>query len=353
MNSLGLTLPQASARNIPVHRDNSHAEDDYDSTPSLSNGNKNKTVEFPDYEKSGQRWAERNSTRGFNSLALAIASSSLGLLKVFIDKESPIYKFLSFSKEVTLRTRGHLQYSLYSEDVDDLGYDKRNRPFAAKIGEFACNLEKYVNPIVLPITSLLNENMKEGSSLLFTLANNLWWRARPMVEGINWEDIKSKKLLDNMMSLFNSSVPLEKREKNRVDVVKTVSPLLGSIGYYAMALFAPIKAINKFRGVENKFINFGLATSFVTQHLMYFFKYTMEDLHLSKNENLKGFKESFYLGLSANFMNFLLPVVKMLPIENPILKTMSDSFEDLITTPEYFANRRRIRGKNSLETNQA
>ncbi len=349
MQSAEVTRPQITAKRSPLCRNDASFIDKSRTPFSVVDDKKN--LNFPDYEKSGREWAEANTSRGFYSLALAVASSSLGLLKVFVGKESPIYKLISFSKEAALRTRGHLQYSLYTEDVDDLGYDKRNRPFAAKIGTLACNIEKYINPVLLPITSLLGENIKEGMSLVTTLANNLWWRARPMEEGINWDSIKSKSLINNMKSVFSSTLPLEKREKARVDVVKTISPLLGSIGYYAMALFAPMKAINKFMGTENKLVNLGLSTSFVTQHLMYFFKYTMEDLHLSKKDKPQGFKESFYLGLSANLMNMLLPLVKILPVENSVLKTFSDSFEDLITTPEYFANRRRIRGKNWLESN--
>lgn len=317
-------------------------------TPSSSTGDKPKPKFYEGVEDIDERekWAQLNKNNGFWSMILATGSWLLGasdLIGGGADGDSNVHRFTKLAKEVSLRVRGHLQYDIYRQKNDDLGDDESRKPISAGLGQIACFVERFVNPVVLPASTLIGDNFLNGLTLLTTLPNNLWWRSRPFEEGIKWKETFSKETWSHVKNLFSGD-DWEKREEARINVRDRLQPVLGLYGFFTMAIFTPLKAINKFKGETSKFIDFFTATSFVSQHLMYFVKYTLDDLHKSKVKNLEGFGKLFHLGVVTNAMNLVSPLVKLLPAGEGLLGRLISDFENLPFTAHYFAARRWLRG---------
>ena len=302
--------------------------------------------------KTRKQWAQLNRNYGFWSFALASGAVALRFADSVINSDS---KVLSFFGEVALRTRGNLQYGIYEQGADDKGFDlgansRTDRPLAANVGTLACFIERFINPIILPLSCLgLEKNIHKGIVLLTTLPNNLWWRIRAASEGtITLKNIN--KLFESAKDIFHSD--LNKREKARLAVTKVNTPLMGLVGLVTMAIATPLQAIYRILGKESKLVDVLAAVPFFTQHLVYFFKYTMDDFNKAEYYSRKGdkdkasdYKTSAYIGTSANAMNILLPFAQMFAGESNVLKNLSD----FIPTMVYFANRRKFRGEHEID----
>ena len=145
------------------------------------------TLKFHD----NKSWAIRNKNIGPYSFIAGSCGTACGLIKTLIkDHSSFSNKTLGFIQSLFFGVRSFLQYYLYKQNDDDLGFDKKIRPHAGNIGEIACEIETKLNPILLPITSLINENIKDAYSSISHYANAQWWRTRLMSDQIEWQKLK-------------------------------------------------------------------------------------------------------------------------------------------------------------------
>lgn len=306
----------------------------------------------PDISKfhDSKSWAIRNKNIGSYSFIAGSCGTACGLIKTLIKDDSSFSnKTLGLIQSLFFGARGFFQYYLYKQNDDDLGFDKKNRPHAENIGEIACEIETKLNPIFLPVTSLVNENIKDAYSSISHYANAQWWRLRFLSEKIDW------KIFDkDFISLIGElkSQDIEREEKASKEIIKKTSPPLGLLGFIFTGLFTPIKAFLKLMGSDNRMINSLTALGQTTQHIVYFFKFTLNELFKAQRNNSINSKLLFGLGIGANVLNIFSPFVELISSENSFINKIQKIYRELASglTMGFFSFRRYNNGKEWLET---
>ncbi len=293
-------------------------------------------------------WAKANAYHGKNSLVSGLSATTLGCIKTFISSDSLSYKALDLFQSVLLGLRSNQQYSIYSrKDDDDLGFDETHRPHAANIGEITCFIEKNINPIALPLTTILGKSWKEGYHSMAHLANALWWRIRLFSKKIHLT-----KMTPYLKKLFYINSASERKQLVE-DIEHVITPLLGLTGFMFTGLFTPIKSWNKFQGNENKIIDSLSSLGIATQHLIYFFKFTLPQLFHFQDSRKKEPQILFSTGIIANTLNIGMPIIDLCSFENPFLNKIQTLYRELASgfTMIFFSTRRAFLGKDWIRKN--
>ncbi len=293
-------------------------------------------------------WAKANVFHGRNSLVYGLSATTLGCIKTLINEDSFSYKTLDLFQSTFLGLRSNQQYSIYSRKKDDdLGFDEVHRPHAANIGELACFIEKKINPIALPLTTALGNEVKESYHLIAHLANALWWRSRLFSQKISW------KLFKHIPRLFQQLINSTNKNLVTNQISEIVSPSLGLIGFAFCGLFTPIKSWLKFKGTENKIIDSLASVGTATQHLIYFFKFTLPQIFHFQENNKYEHKKLFNMGICANALNIGLPIIDLLSFENGFLNKAQRLYKELASgfTMAFFSSRRYFMGKAWVDGN--
>ena len=196
----------------------------------------------------------------------------------------------------------------------------------------------------MPIVSTFSKNINDAYNSIAHLGNALWWRARLCYSEVNWRKIKTLLFLD-IPKLFHSNIIL--RKQARSEIIDITSGLLGYIGIFSTAIFTPLRTLFKFQEKENKLINCLTSIGATTQHIFYFFKFTLDELFKIQNKQKGSSYSLFSLGLTANTFNILLPIVDVLPISNRVKNLWYETSQGLGLG--FFSFRRNINGKNWLE----
>ena len=235
-------------------------------------------------------WAKANICHGKDSLVYGLSATTLGCIKTLISEDSFSYKTLDLFQSALLGLRSNQQYSIYSRKKDDdLGFDEAHRPHAANIGELACFIETKINPIALPLTTALGNEVKESYHSIAHLANALWWRMRLCSKKICWSNfVELPRIIKQLFhrNLLTRKVAVE-------DMENIITPALGLMGFTFCGLFTPIKSWFKFKGIENKTIDALSSVGIATQHLIYFFKFTLPQIFYFQ-ENKKSEHKQLY-----------------------------------------------------------
>ncbi len=298
-----------------------------------------------------KHWAIFNKHTGSLSLVSGLVGASAGCVKACVEEDTFLNKIFGFIQSAAYGIRNHFQYSIYSrKDDDDLGEDLHKRPHAANVGEVACEIEKKINPFLLPLSSLFNKDIRDGYQSIAHLANALWWRIRFCSEKIKWS-LLNRNLIDKFKSLFDQDI--EERKQATNEIRTAITPLFGLIGAGAVGLFTPIKAFLEFIGTESKLINFFANIGAATQHAIYFFKFTLPELWNAQEKESKDSKLLSTIGLGANSMNIALPVIDALPFNTGALSVAQKLFREVATgfTVTFFSTRRNILGRQWLKKN--
>lgn len=298
---------------------------------------------------SDQNWAALNRKNGSYSFVCGVAGTTAGCLKAGLDEDSKLYKVLNFLHSLAYGLRNYFQYSIYSGKTDDLEEDKIKKPYRAKIGSVGCFIEKKVNPILLPISSLFGEKVRNIYTELAHLPNFLWWRIRLCKGDMNLRDLKD--IFQYFVQLFKAKSPTT-RNKLVDKIEKKVTSFLALLGSLTMGIFRPIKAINLFKDSENRLVNFFNNLSFASQHAIYLLRFSLPEYFKAKQNYSNNSKLLSFLGLGANFMNIGLPVVEALPFENRFFKVAQKIYNELATgfTVSFFSSRRHFMEKQDFST---
>ena len=296
-------------------------------------------------------WAKANVFHGRNSLIYGLSATTLGCIKTLIHEDSFSYKALDLLQSTFLGLRSNQQYNIYSRKKDDdLGFDEVHRPHAANIGELACFIEKKINPIALPLTAALGNEVKASDHSIVHLANALWWRSRLFSTKIKLSRLQYIK--DDLVKLCRANLEVKKLSASHLESI--ISPLLGLIGFVSCGLFTPIKSWLRFKGTENKIIDSLASVGTATQHLIYFFKFTLPQIfHFQENKKYEH-KKLFNLGICANALNIGLPIIDLLSFENSFLNKAQRLYKELASgfTMAFFSSRRYFIGKAWVDGNR-
>ena len=297
------------------------------------------------FYQNNRDWAITNNSKGRNATICAVSSTAIGCVKTFVEKDSFTNRVLDIGQKVLDGLRNKEQYTLYKREDDDLDYDKRNRPIAANLGTVACQVETNVNPIALPFSSLLPENVRESYSSICNWFSSMWWRARPASEKINWKCLKLLPL--DLAGLFDAH--LDQRRQSQRALTDNLSPFFGLMGCFCMGIFVPIRAWNKLKENENKWIDAAADGGLLSQHTYYFVKFTLDELFKAQETSNKNSWYLFGAGLAANTMNISLPLVDVLPLSEKTKTLWKEFSQGLART--FFSSRRNIKGNEWLEKN--
>ena len=290
-------------------------------------------------------WATDNERRGKYATICSVSSTAIGCIKTFTREDAFLNKFLSFTQKTIDAIRNWYQYFLYGQKDDDLAFDKVNKPLAAKVGEIGCFIEKNINPIGEPVSALFGENIKESYSSIAHWFSSFWWRIRLCFEKVTWKELKILPLY--IKELFHKD--LHSRKRAREEVKNIATPILGLIGSFCTGLITPIKAWNKFKGNENKWIDALADGGISSQQAYYFYRFTLEELFNAQDNNNKNNWFLFGLGLATNIMNIALPAIDLLSMNNTAKTLWKELAQGLNRT--FFSSRRHIKGREWLEAN--
>lgn len=293
--------------------------------------------------QNNRSWAIRNKAKGLNATLSAISSTVIGSIKVFVERDSLKYKLLNFGQKVLEALRNLEQYLIYKEDDDDVGFDKKNRPLAGKVGAFAAGYETKINPIAVPIAALLPEKISNSYEVISNWFNAIWWRFRLCFQKINFLELKE--LPKEIKKLFQAD--LIKRNDALCKIRDILIPYLGYWGSFATGLFVPIKAWHKLMGNENKWVNASADSGFLSQHEYYFVRFTLDELFKAQENNNKYSWYLFGVGLVTNIMNITLPIIDVLPLNNKVKNIWRELALGL--TRIFFSSRRHINGNQWLQ----
>jgi len=271
-------------------------------------------------------WAKANTEHGKNSLIYGLSATTLGCIKTVTNEDSSVNKIIDLFQSIFLGLRSNQQYNIYSRKDDDLGFDETHRPHAANIGEIACFIEKKINPIALPLASLFGSEVKDSYHSIAHLANALWWRSRLYSKKVWWSKFKDLTRLGKRIVGTNL---LKTKQATTLDIENIITPALGLIGFTFCGLFTPIKAWNKFKGTDNKIINSLSSIGIATQHMIYFFKFTLPNLWDFKEKEKSENKILFNIGAAANTLNIGLPIIDLFSFENSILNKAQKLYREL------------------------
>ncbi len=285
-------------------------------------------------------WAKANTEHGKNSLIYGLSATTLGCIKTVTNENSSLNKILNLFQSVFFGLRSNEQYNIYSRKDDDLGFDETHRPHAANIGEIACFIEKKINPIALPLTSLFGSEIKDSYHSIAHLANALWWRNRLHSNKIKWRRFK------HMPKLLYKLIRYSNKDVTSKQISEIITAPLGLLGFAFCGLFTPIKSWLKFKGSENTIINSLSSIGIATQHLIYFFKFTLPNLWDFKEKEKNENKILFNIGAAANTLNIGLPIIDLFPFENSFLSKAQKLYRELASgsTMAFFASRRYFMG---------
>ena len=291
----------------------------------------------PSYQNN-KNWAIANKTKGRNSTLCAVSSTALGITKTFTKEGSFVNRLLDSGQKILDVIRNLEQYLLYKRDDDDLGFDKVKRPIAANVGELACNYEIKINPVVLPVFAIIGGRFGEAYKEISNWVNSMWWRLRPACEKIKWNELKTlpiwiKRLL---------SQDISQKQNSREFLKDNLSPFFGLAGCFLTGIFIPIKAWNILKGNENKWINACADSGTLSQHLYYFVGFTLDELFKAQKTNNKNNWYLFGIGLAANTMNILRPLIDILPLSDKTKTLWNELTQGLARI--FFSSRRYIKG---------
>ncbi|MBI2996058.1 MAG: hypothetical protein HYY52_05065 [Candidatus Melainabacteria bacterium] len=132
----------------------------------------------PAYQNN-KSWAIANKKKGFNATACALGSTAISCVKTFTEKDSSLNWILDIGQKTLDALRNLEQYLLYKRDDDDLDFDKRNRPIAGNVDQLACAYETKVNPIAVPLASVIGGKTGEAYNTISNWLSSMWWRVRP------------------------------------------------------------------------------------------------------------------------------------------------------------------------------
>ena len=202
----------------------------------------------------------------------------------------------------------------------------------------------------MPLASVINENISEGYNSIAHFVNAVWWRIRLFSKRIKW-NLFDKQFFENFKYIFNSD--LQERKKVQEDIEGILTPLLGLIGFCFTGLFTPIKSWFKLTGNDNRLINSLASIGTTTQHLAYFFRFTLPELFKAQENQSKESELLFGVGACANAMNTFLPAVEMISSGDGTFGKIQKLFRELSIgfTMAFFSARRHIMGRQWLETN--
>lgn len=295
--------------------------------------------------QNNRNWAIVNKTKGRNATFCAVSSTALGCIKTVTEKDSFINRTLDFGQKVSEAFRNLEQYSLYKRENDDLDLDKRQRPLAGNIGDIACNYETKVNPIAVPGASLIGGNIGEAYSIISNWFNAIWWRIRPACEKLDVEKLKLVPFYARRLC----HKQLQERKQARKSLTEIIAPIFGLGGCFFAGIFIPIKTWNKLKENETKWIDSCADSAFLTQHSLYFLKFTLDELFEAQKTNNNNRWYLFGAGLAANIMNIGLPLVNILPVSDRTKTLWRELAQGLSRI--FFSSRRLIKGKEWLERN--
>lgn len=290
-------------------------------------------------------WAIANKIKGRNATLCAVGSTVVGCIKTFTEKGSFANRILDFGQKVLEGLRNLEQYLLYGRGDDDAAKDKATKPLAGLVGSIACTYETKVNPLALPLTSAVGGKVGEAYSVISNWFNLMWWRLRLAVEKINWELLKAIPVY--FKRLFHND--LNKRKDALKEIKDIISPIFGLAGSFFVGIFVPIKAWNKLKEDENKWIEALADSGVMTQHAAYVARFTLEELFKAQET---GNKNSWYLagiGAAGNIMNIALPLVNVLPFNERTKILWRELAQGLARI--FFSSRRNINGNEWISAN--
>lgn len=289
-------------------------------------------------------WALDNKLRGKRAAICEGISLACAALKAFTDDDSKANEVFDFSQKCLDAGRNYEQYSLYIRDDDDVGKDKKEKPFCGKVGHCASFIEKNINWWLRPLSFLCGKKIQEGYCLISNYLNSIWWRLRLCFEKINW---KTFKILPTRIKELFSGKANEMQEACE-DIKNLVMPFLGWIGVVSIGIFTPIKSGLKFKEHDNKLVNSLASLGFASQNIYYFFKFTLPEYFDIKSKRSNNSKLLFSLGLVSNITNALLPLLELIPHDKSrnLLTETAQGLNRL-----FFSIRRNILGNNWLEKN--
>lgn len=290
-------------------------------------------------------WAVENKRKGKLAAICSIGSTAIGCTKTFLEEESFLNKSLGFAQKVLDAVRNRKQYFLYFRNDDDLGLDKEIRPIAAKVGWVGCFIEKYINPIGEPVSCFFGDKVKESYSFIAHWLSTFWWRFRLCFEKIDWNGLKWIPTYLKMLKKNN----VEQRKRAQQEIKDLIAAPLGLVGSFFTGIFIPIRAWNKFKGVENKWIDALADSGNLSQHANYIFRFTLEELFKAQETNNKNSWFLFGIGIASNVMNTGLPIIDILPLNEKIKIFWKELAQGLNRT--FFSFRRHTKGKEWLAAN--
>ena len=299
------------------------------------------------YYQNNRNWAIANKVKGRNATACAVSSTVIGCAKTFTEKGSSTNWILDIGQKILDALRNLEQYLLYKRKDDDLDFDERQRPIAGNVGQLACNYETKVNPVALPLSAIIGGKFGEAYSTISNWFNSMWWRIRPACQKINWDKLSRIPL--KIRKLFDKNI--KQRQKTREFLKDNLSPFFGLMGCFCMGIFLPIKAWNKLKENENKWIDAVADGGMLSQHAYYFVGFTLDELFKAQ---AIGNKNSWYLagvGAAANIMNIALPLVDVLPLGDRTKALWKELAQGLGRL--FFSSRRCINGNAWLEKNKS
>lgn len=292
-----------------------------------------------------KNWAIANINKGRNATVYALGSTAIGVAKTFTEKDSFKYWILNIGQKICDALRNLEQFLLYGRDDDDLAFDKKNRPIAGNIGQAACGYEIKINPVAIPVASLIGGKIGEAYHVIANWLSSMWWRIRPACLKINWKELKLFPIILN--KLFDRNI--KQRQKAQEFLKDNLSPFWGLMGCFCIGIFVPIKAWNKLKENENKWIDAVADGGLLSQNLHYLIGFTLDELFKAQETNNKN---SWYLagvGLAANTMNICLPIIDILPLSEKTKILWKELAQGLSRI--FFSSRRNIKGNEWLELN--
>lgn len=242
-------------------------------------------------------WAVDNYMKGWDGFMLSNSSFLASILKSAFKENKIIGKTASVFEGALAGIRNYNQYSLYSRTDDDVYVDKKQNPFAFKLGKIACFTERYIDPWFLTLSKLFRDD--DAIETLAHLPRDLYWRSRVFVDNPFYRT-------------------------------------LGYIGFFSVAFLSTTRSILKLSGLENRFINFLAGVGFAVHHIIYFLKFTKP----AENIKLKT------LGVVTNGLNLGLPAISVLPVNSSFKNILCDAAKAL--TMCFFSFRRYLHGEKAL-----
>ena len=369
-----------------------------------------------DNKKRIKDWAIANKHHGGIASRFALLATVLGVLKSIGENIEGIpgylIKFSNIVHGVLLGICGRRRYTIHARADDEKGINdfqgKHHGNIASSVfGKIACFVERYINPLVLPLLGFLSHGKRNMLAFITTMPRLLYWRVRysayfgqefatllfkaifnyPLalagneksIEILN--DIRSKKILsfENFKERFNKNLGVKEgesvitRSKKLVsdilsgDIKKTtkgakhineaIAPFVGISNFFLFGIFTPISAVlNLTDRAPSMIVDILSALGIAKQQFLYLFRFTTPEYVDSKklrgkHDELAREKYKLFLtGIAANIAGILLPFSKLLNDDTPlkrIIKSLScELSNDLVG---YFLSRRReLNGRKAL-----